>query len=529
MRLLGVALALAAFPLVAPPAPAQASYIALCSGYTGCRDAGYSNAGYASSSSHMYWRMYGGHNCTNYAAYRMVKAGMPDSRPWSGGGNAENWGHAMAYITDTTPTVGAVAWWDANVYPVGSSGHVAYVEKVVSSSEIWISDDNWGGDFHWHKVTKTGGGWPSGFIHFHDVALTNKKAPTVTGTVQVGNTLTATPGTWSSTPDAYTYQWFADGQAINGATASTLNLGPGKVGQQISVQVAASAQGYASAIATSAVTNEVAPGEIATVAEPVVSGEALVGSALTATRGSYDPGSTTKTVQWLSNGQPIAGATAWTLRLTPDQAGTVVRAVVSVSRAGYEPTTASSAPTPSVLGGTVQVTSPFTVSGTPRLGQPLEVVPGAVDPSDATASYQWLRDGAPIPGATGPTYVPVAADVGAHLSVRTDLSRQGYKPATQTTDPTTPVHTVPQLQVSALGKPGRAQITVTITAPGADGIRGTITVRVGTQTREVRVHDGQRTLTVLNLRPGTKAVVVKYLGKDLVDAGTFRGTVEIPR
>ena len=154
MRLLGVALALATLPLVAPPAPAQASYIALCSGYTGCRDAGYSNAGYSSSSSHMYWRMYGGHNCTNYAAYRMVKAGMPDSRPWSGGGNAENWGHAMAFLTDDTPKVGSVAWWDANVYPVGSSGHVAYVEKVVSSSEIWISDDNWGGDFHWHRVTK---------------------------------------------------------------------------------------------------------------------------------------------------------------------------------------------------------------------------------------------------------------------------------------------------------------------------------------------------------------------------------------
>jgi hypothetical protein len=83
--------------------------------------------------------------------------------------------------------------------------------------------------------------------------------------------------------------------------------------------------------------------------------------------------------------------------------------------------------------------------------------------------------------------------------------------------------------VTAVGKPGRAQLSVTITAPGATGIRGTITVRVGTQTREVRVHDGLRTVTVLNLRPGTKAVVVKYLGKDLVDAGSYRGTVDIPR
>ena len=29
----------------------------------------------------MYWRMYAGHNCTNYVAYRLIQTGMPDSRP----------------------------------------------------------------------------------------------------------------------------------------------------------------------------------------------------------------------------------------------------------------------------------------------------------------------------------------------------------------------------------------------------------------------------------------------------------------
>ena len=35
------------------------------------------NAGYASANHTSYWRMYSGHNCTNYAAFRMIKAGMP--------------------------------------------------------------------------------------------------------------------------------------------------------------------------------------------------------------------------------------------------------------------------------------------------------------------------------------------------------------------------------------------------------------------------------------------------------------------
>jgi len=529
-RLLGVALALVLSPLALPAAPAHADYVSLCTGYDTCRNAGYPNAGYKAASGHMYWLMYSGHNCTNYAAYRMVEAGMPNSRPWSGSGNAENWGLAMSRITNGTPTVGAVAWWTQNIRGVsGSAGHVAYVERVISSDEILISDDNWGGDFHWHRVTRSGGGWPSGFIHFRDVALRNKQEPAVLGTPQVGRTLTATTGVWSSAPGSYAYQWFADGVAIKDATLSTLVVGPGRVGQQLSVRVTATATGYAAASAASTATAGVAPGVITTVAEPVITGEPLVGQVLTTSRGSYDPGSTTKTVQWQSDGKPIAGATGWSLELTPEQAGTVVSAIVSVTRKGYEPTTASSPPTESVLGGEVTLTAPFTISGQPTLGQPLEVVPGTFEPADADVTYTWLRDGVEIPGATGTSYVPVEGDVGAQISVLANLTRQGYKPASQTTDPTTPVHTVPVVEVSAVGKPERARVTVTITAPGVTDVRGPITVRVGSQTVSVRVHDGTRTVTVEGLHAGTKPVVVHYLGWRLIDPGSARSTVDIPR
>ena len=68
----------------------------LCSGYAECQAAGYGNAGYRQASSTTYWRMYAGHNCTNYVAYRLIQSGMPDVRPWEGSGNASNWGVAMA-------------------------------------------------------------------------------------------------------------------------------------------------------------------------------------------------------------------------------------------------------------------------------------------------------------------------------------------------------------------------------------------------------------------------------------------------
>ena len=50
----------------------------LCTGYAGCQAAGYGHAGYRQASSTAYWRMFTGHNCTNYVAYRLIQSGMPD-------------------------------------------------------------------------------------------------------------------------------------------------------------------------------------------------------------------------------------------------------------------------------------------------------------------------------------------------------------------------------------------------------------------------------------------------------------------
>ena len=122
-------------------------------------------------------------------------------------------------ITDNVPAVGAVAWWKANTGPAGSAGHVAYVEKVVSADEIIVSQDSWGGDFSWAVITKASGNWPSGFVHFNDVKLVNKATPVVSGVAKVGAKLKATAGTWSPTDAKVSYQWYANGVAIPGATA----------------------------------------------------------------------------------------------------------------------------------------------------------------------------------------------------------------------------------------------------------------------------------------------------------------------
>lgn len=65
-------------------------------------------------------------------------------------------------------------------------------------------------------------------------------AGTVSGSVKVGSTLTATGEQWSVTPNEVTYQWLRGATAIPGATAKTYKPVLADVGHQLSVRVTAS-------------------------------------------------------------------------------------------------------------------------------------------------------------------------------------------------------------------------------------------------------------------------------------------------
>jgi hypothetical protein len=83
--------------------------------------------------------------------------------------------------------------------------------------------------------------------------------PTVTGTAQQGQTLTATPGTWSAADATVGYQWQrcdptgANCTAVPGATTSTYAVTPTDVGTTLRVVVTATNR-FGSAPATSAQT-----------------------------------------------------------------------------------------------------------------------------------------------------------------------------------------------------------------------------------------------------------------------------------
>jgi hypothetical protein len=81
--------------------------------------------------------------------------------------------------------------------------------------------------------------------------------PVITGTAKAGDTIKATPGTWTA-GTKLSYQWLANGTPIKGATATTLKLTTAQAGKKIQIQVTGTQTGYTTATTTSAPTNPVA-------------------------------------------------------------------------------------------------------------------------------------------------------------------------------------------------------------------------------------------------------------------------------
>jgi thermitase len=82
--------------------------------------------------------------------------------------------------------------------------------------------------------------------------------PSISGNAQTGQTLSASPGTWSESPSSYAYQWQrcdatgANCAAIAGATAQTYALGASDLGTTLRVSVTASNAAGSSTPASSA-------------------------------------------------------------------------------------------------------------------------------------------------------------------------------------------------------------------------------------------------------------------------------------
>ncbi|MEJ5913644.1 S8 family serine peptidase [Pseudokineococcus sp. 1T1Z-3] len=163
---------------------------------------------------------------------------------------------------------------------------------------------------------------------------------------------------------------------------------------------------------------------------PTVAGEAVVGQTLTGEPGTWAPAEVELSYQWLRDGEPIRRATSAQYELSRHDAGHPISLQVTGTLPDGQQVVAASEPV-TVLSAFRRAPVPV-VRGPWRVGSELTAIPGRWSPAPVELSYQWLRDGEPVEGATGRTYVLQPADAGAALSVRTTATREGYATASQT-------------------------------------------------------------------------------------------------
>ena len=251
----------------------------------------------------------------------------------------------------------------------------------------------------------------------------------ISGTATVGETLTAHPGTWSPSGVGFGYQWYAGGSAITGATASTYVPTSTDIGKTITVKVTGNLTNYVTQSKISVATAKVQG--VLTAATPSISGDAVVGSTLTANTGSWSPGDVAFAYEWQRDGSPITGADDPTYQLTSSDIGKAITVKVTGTLAGYVSQTKTSDPTSKVLEVFTDPPTPK-ITGTAEAGSTLTADTGDWGVDGAIFSYQWLRDGNPIDDATQPAYAVTAADRGHGISVQVTASKDGYAEAKQT-------------------------------------------------------------------------------------------------
>lgn len=360
--------------------------------------------------------------------------------------------------------------------------------------------------------------------------ISNTAIPSISGTAQVGSTLTAAPGTWSVPGASYAYQWRANGADLPGANGSTLALTPDLVTDLLTVKVTATAPGFASATAESAPLGPVQFGEIANTAAPTVQGSPQLGTTLSATPGTWSVGGASYSYQWYGDGSRISGANGSTFVPEAAQLGQRLTVSVTATAAGYLNQTATSSASPAVAPGTILVGSGPAARGRAVVGRVLTADPGQISTPDVTVAWQWLRDGSPISGETAATYTQRRVDVGHRISVQLTLSRTNFQTRQQTSAARGPVQVTPWLTARQSTGPGQVSLGLKVGARGVPAATGRVQVLLGTEVvRTPRLTDGAATVTVRRLSRGWHTFRLHYLGDSLHTTKNVTMRVWVPR
>jgi len=253
-----------------------------------------------------------------------------------------------------------------------------------------------------------------------------KKGPTpsIKGKSVVGNTLTATTKSWMDGVEL-SYQWYRNGEAVDGATSETYDLMGEDVDSSITVGITGTLEGYEPLEMVSKAV-KVMPGVLKYTDRPSMSGDFVTGGTVTVNPGSWIDGADIS-IQWLRNGQEIMTTSAEdnSYVLTADDYKQRLSVNIFVSAQGYKDAVYKIKSRQVKIGTYTDVPTPV-INGSGLVGETIDVSEGDY-PDGTTFTYVWKRDGRVIQSAYDEAYTLTPRDANTTITVKIIAKIPGYK------------------------------------------------------------------------------------------------------
>jgi hypothetical protein len=223
---------------------------------------------------------------------------------------------------------------------------VAFWDPATDNAEWW-DDKSWAnmsGPLSATPLAVTRGGSLTGIDAVLGGTVTNVEVPAVTGKAQVGQSLTASAGTWSPLGTTVSYRWVVGADTVAGddPTGPVYWPTPADVGKTIRVYATGTRPGWLAGSASSNPTAAVAaapvtspPAAVTYLVRPRVKGTVQVGHVVRVSKGVWKPVTVAFEYQWYAGGKAITHATHRRLTLTDTYAGKRLSVRVKARAAGY--------------------------------------------------------------------------------------------------------------------------------------------------------------------------------------------------
>jgi hypothetical protein len=246
----------------------------------------------------------------------------------------------------------------------------------------------------------------------------------------------------------------------------------------------------------------------------------------------------------LRDGVAISGATKSTLQLTADDNTKQISVEVTGTKTGYG-TVKKTSTTVKIDAGAQNLTPTPTVSGTSKVGQTLTATTGNWD-SGVSLTYQWLRDGVAISGATKSTLQLTADDNTKQISVEVTGTKTGYvtvkktsvavkiNPGDQTLTPTPTVSGTSKVGQALTSTPGPWDSGVTLTykwlrdgVPINGATNATYTLTADDTTKQISVEVTGTKTGYVTVKKTSSTITIDPGDQTLTPTPTVSGTSKV--